>query len=65
MNCITLVLIFGFVSKVTGTKDLLDFMAITVATEENEMLKTFLNSSKAQNLNFTVRNGFEIINLNI
>ena len=36
-----------------------DFMAITVATEENEMLQTFLNSSKAQNLNFTVRNGFK------
>ena len=59
MNYITQALILGLVSKVTGMDELQDFMAITVATEENEMLRTFLNSSKAQNLNFTVRNGFK------
>ena len=59
MKYITQALILGLVSKVTGMDELQDFMAITVATEENEMLRTFLNSSKAQNLNFNVRNGFK------
>ena len=59
MKYITQALILGLVSKVTGMDELPGFMAITVATEENEMLQTFLNSSKAQNLNFTVRNGFK------
>ena len=58
MNYITQALIFCLVLEVTEEEYLQDFMAITVATEENEMLQTFLNSSKAQNLNFTVRHWF-------
>jgi len=45
MDCFTFPLIIVLLSKVTGKEELQDFMAITVATEKNEKLQTFLNSS--------------------
>ena len=46
---------FGLIIRVLGKEELLDFIAITVATEENDMLRRFEKSAWNQNLNFTVR----------
>ena len=52
--------ISGTISQILVKEELFDFMAITVATEENKMLQRFEISASDQNLQFTVRKGAEI-----